>query len=103
MMARTSAMVSMMLAPTRFLISSVTAGWPPTRAKPSGSLKPRRTVATSANVTTRSPSTLSGIASTSSNDSTTPGTLTTSRPAPVSIAPGATSRLLLRIRVNSSV
>ena len=56
--ARTCSMVSMMLRPIRFLTSSASAGRPSTRAKPSGSLKVRRTSATSPSVTTRSPADL---------------------------------------------
>ena len=88
-----SATVSMMLDPDRFLISSANAGWPLIRAKLVGSSNVRRIVATSANVTTVSPRTLTGISNTSSMFSIKPGTFKTTRPAPLSIAPAAIKRL----------
>ena len=91
-------MVSMMLAPERFLTSSDSAGCPSMRAKPAGSSKVRRMTATSAKVTTVSPRTFTGIDSTSSRSSIRPGTLSTMRPPPVSMAPAAMRRLLRWIR-----
>ena len=92
--ARTAATVSMMLAPERFVTSSASAGCPSMRAKPVGSSNARRTVATSSKVTTASSLTLIGISSTSSSEVISPGTFSTMRPAPVSIAPAAIRRLL---------
>ena len=100
--SRTAATVSIIFAPERFLISSASAGWPSIRAKPVGSLKVRRIVATSAKVTTVSPRTLIGSDMTSSTFSISPGTLSTSRPAPLSIAPAAIRRLLRLIWLISS-
>ena len=93
----------MMLVPMRFLTSSASVGRPSTRAKPSGSLKVRRTMATSRRRTMRSPSALSGRLSRSSAVSNTPGTLMAKRPWPVSEAPAATSRLLRSTAASSSL
>ncbi|MNF10167.1 hypothetical protein D3C80_2110270 [compost metagenome] len=73
------------------------------RAKPVGSLKVRWMLATSAKVTTLPPTTLIGMASTSSRFSMTPGTFRLMRPAPVSRLPAATRRLLRVTRLKSSV
>ena len=62
----------------------------------------RRTVATSAKVTTVSPRTFTGSSITSDMSSIRPGTLRTSRPASLSIAPAAISRLLRVIEPISS-
>ncbi len=98
----TDATVLMMLAPMRLRISRVTAGLPSMRANPVGSLKARRTVATSPKVTTVPLWTLMGMVSMSFTVSMTPGTLIAKRPAPVSSAPAAMI-LLLRWTSDKSV
>lgn len=58
--------------------------------------------ASPANRTTSPPLTLTGRRSTSSTSSMTPGTFSTGRPAPVSMAPAVTRRLLFDTRPMSS-
>ena len=71
----------------------VTAGWPSTRVIEVASLKVGLIAATSPSVTTVEADDATGIASTSSGDSISAGTLTPKRPCAPSIAPAAT-RLL---------
>ena len=87
-------MVSMMLEFARLMMSIEIVRCPFTRAWLSRSLNVRRTVATSATVTTVSPSLSTGRSRRSCPCSMTLGTLTDMRPRPVSRLPAGISRLL---------
>ena len=92
--AFTLSMAWMMFAVERFTASMDMARRPLTRAWLVRSLKVRRTVATSPNVTTESPLAATGRSNRSGAFSMTLGTFTDMRPWPVSMLPAGISRLL---------
>ncbi len=96
--ARAALTTSIIFAPTLLRTSSTIACSPLTRDQPSACWNVRRTTATSPKRILRPSRALIGIFTRSSTDSRTPGTLTTSRPPPSSIAPAVTSWLLLLTR-----